>query len=43
MQMARQFFTQKHRSSQQREDCADVSLAEPLSNVSFILASFQSL
>jgi len=41
-QLARRFFTQKHCASQQREDYAEVSRAEPLSNVAFILASFWS-
>jgi len=39
-QLARRFFTQKHCSSQWREDCADASLAKPLSNDTFISASF---
>jgi len=38
--LARRFFTQKHRLSQQREDCAEVFRAEPLSNIALILASF---
>ena len=40
LQLARQFFMQKHCSFQQREDHADRSWAEPLSNITFILASF---
>jgi len=38
-QLARRFFMWKHRSSQQREDCVERSWVEPLSNVTFILAS----
>jgi len=40
VQLARRFFTWKHSSSQQREDNAKGSRAEPLSNITFILASF---
>jgi len=36
-QLARRFFTL---STQQREDCAEGSRAEPLSNIALILASF---
>jgi len=40
VQLPHSFFTQKHHSSQQKEDHAKGSRAEPVSNVTFIVASF---